>query len=660
MEVVHGLVTPNAVKTIGQAHRQGGRFQPRQRGGARNNVDPAVLLEYHLFIASLPREIRHYMLTATCDLTQVVLKRYWRHHRIHWRFLELRDPLYYCEQAMLRSYKRCGTPVPEGFRKRKPLLGFTRGRKYVRSLNLRIGKDRKDDCAFCIECNLYIHLSEESGASSATREKAIEYRALKKEHMRRADAANWLQVQEQKRCIERTVKEREFDPLVCNCGQTPFVCRCRFLTRPGTEQDPSYELLQQDKGAKLPLPYMPKVGSLFYFSHINFIFEHVTAYSQLGKTRRTAYGWDELIATGGPNNMLSVNYYHLCHYPSGRDGLVIWVDNCFKELKNWTTVFYSFWLVHVKKMFKWVVIRYYEKGHSAMGGDGCDSTQAKIGLAGKNTGDKVVPDDWLDTARAAADGQLNVVDFAEGCHFNWALFFEQFFSVRTKEAPITRTRYKVCSRGERVDLRTYRYLQVHRDQHQGWVQAFTEMDSTLQPVLIDVIRLHSPLKYVESPVDERLLLLPNQITFNQAKGLLNSYVYMNKPQRQHYKPKMSCQNAIWSVQPKKDKKKQRFVELRDKVMNSDPGDAEMMPVLDPMLHGELAGGGPDLEAVTSLGDDEGGPDLEDHEAVEGKQAKKTTAQRKRRRAKRATAANQRKQQKRVAQKTARDALKALL
>lgn len=641
LSVVAGLLTPAAVKAVRGGMRHGRNMQAMPRGGANNVKDSAILSLLFEFVAGLPQELRHYALTAKVNRKKMVLRRGWLRSKIYWSFCKLHDPLYYAECRMLRQWKMCGYVVPPTFERRKPRIGVTRAYTYMRSLDMRIAKDHKDDCGACFEYDLYIKQGEDSNATAATRLRAGLAKASKAEHMRRADAACYLQAAEQDLCLRQTVAERKLEaerklaPLVCKCGKVPFECACRFMTRAG------YELMQQDKGAKLRLPDMPGIGVLFYFSHINMIFEHITAYSQRQKGQRTAYAWDELVATSGVNNMISVNYHYLCHHPSGRQGLVLWCDNCFKELKNWTVVAYCVYLVYIKKMFKWVVIRWYEKGHSKMGGMGPDSTQAKITLAGKDK-IKVVARDYREIAAKAAAGQIEVVDCTTDMFRNWKVFLGQFFSMR-QSRPNKETgeaRHNVDSEGRRVDLRDFRWFRVDSDEHVGWVQGFTEMDASQQPVLMNVVRARPEKYHVASPMDVRLTLPVNQISYNQAKGLLNAYVYMNEDQRAHYKPQLERQDAIWDVG--NTEKKQNFVKLRDKLMGGDvdPASEEYEElIMDPRDEGEFAG----LESDES--DDSDEPDEPDESDEEKQQLNRAEAQKASRKAKRDKLARVRKKKK---------------
>jgi hypothetical protein len=596
--VLAGLVTPHVVDTVRGAMRRGGAIQALPRGGAKNVKDPITLLLLKDFIARLPQEDQHYALTAVVNRDKVVLKRYWIRSRIYWRWVKLYDPLYYAECQWLRQCRLRGDTPPDNFKPRKPRLGMTKAYQFICKLDMRIGKEHKDDCATCYEHGLYIKYGADNAAGADAVAKGKMHAELKAEHMRHADAANILQVAEQVECLRQTAEDADKPPVECKCGLGPFECACHFLTRDG------FELIQQDKGAKLRLPYMPRIGTLFYFSHNNMIFEHITAYSQPpDKGRRAAYAWDELVATVGANNMISVNYHYLCHNPSGRQGLVLWCDNCFKELKNWTIVYYAFYLVHVKKMFRWVVIRWYEKGHSSMGGQGPDSSQAKITLAGKDI-EKVVPADYRKIAEKAAGGNIAVVDFVAEFHKNWVVWLGQFFTCRrsTANKETGQTAHNVDSEGRRIDLRDFRWIRIDTDKHPGWVQAFTEMKPDQQPVLIDVVRKRPEKYHVASPVDRRLTMPANQISFNQAKGLLHACVFMTEEQKAHYRPQLALQRAIWSVKSN-EAKKQNFVKLRDRLMagDVDPASAGFAELIVDPREGEDRG---DFDGLTDSSSDQ--------------------------------------------------------
>ena len=93
--------------------------------------------------------------------------------------------------------------------------------------------------------------------------------------------------------------------------------------------------------------------------------------------------------------------------------------------------------------------------------------------------------------------------------------------------------------------------------------------------------LDSTMKHREAA---GFLLPVNQISHNQAKGLLNACVYMTKAQTDHYRPLLAEQRAIWEVGGGDAEAKLNFVKLRDSLMAGDvePGSDEYQAlVMDP-------------------------------------------------------------------------------
>jgi hypothetical protein len=173
------------------------------------------------------------------------------------------------------------------------------------------------------------------------------------------------------------------------------------------------------------------IGTLWYKSRMWIIAEHVTDTSQEGRGRRTAYMWSEIDAAGGSANMISVLHYHVMRVCSGRNGLTLWLDNCFHELKNWDLTYYLVWLVVIEQMFDWVEVKYYESGHSYMGGYGPDSTHSKITNAGKLVDRKALPADWYKIATECNKGEITVVELGLEHQRPWRAFLGQWFKVET-------------------------------------------------------------------------------------------------------------------------------------------------------------------------------------------------------------------------------------
>jgi hypothetical protein len=255
------------------------------------------------------------------------------------------------------------------------------------------------------------------------------------------------------------------------------------------------------------------------------IVEHVTDTSLGGKRRRTAYMWEEATAGGGSANMISVLYHHLRHNCSGRRGFTLWVDNCWHELKNWDFVYFLVWLVIEEKMFDWIEVKYYESGHSYMGGFGPDSTHSKITAAGRKVEIKAIADDWYDIARRCCSGGLTVVEFDLRFHRAWRVFLGQFFRVENLD------KAKVDSRGRLVHLPSYRYLRIEGGVMAGYVQAYTEVDPTVPPAVIRVVGKAFKVLCIDDPMDPDLDLKRNILRIGAIKGVLAAWEFMTVSQR---------------------------------------------------------------------------------------------------------------------------------
>ena len=522
-------------------------------GGARNNVCPTILAKLFDWVRTrVPRQQRHYALLQVVDLAQIVLDRQYVPTKIYWDFCKVEDPFYYAFAMKRQQLRSQGQDIPRSLTPVRPKIGLTRARTFFKSLNTRLGKDHKDICADCYKHDVHIALAAESGATAATKKNATIHEALKKEHMRRADRANYLQNEEKNGCLAWNDYHRLHSKgLVCTCGLTSgnrwLRCTCKFRSREG------FIHLQVDKGSRLGVP-MIGVSTLWYKSRSAILVEHITDYSRIKSERRFAYMWEESMAAGGMNNMISVHFHYVCTHQSGRKGISMWVDNNLHEFKNWGLVFYMLWLVQVVGMFDWFEIKYYEKGHSAMGGFGPDSTHAKITTLGRLTDIKAVPEDWLEIARTCAAGEITVEDFGEGKHIAWDVFLGQFYAVRTKTKRVPRPadarkpdgseykekysehRWLVDTSGNKIDLRDYRCMRVDRTRHLGVVQAFKDLEPGKTPVLIACAKANQPVdkECNRDPEADMFKLGYNPLTYNQLLGIMAGWEFFSAPHRAYW------------------------------------------------------------------------------------------------------------------------------
>jgi hypothetical protein len=406
---------------------------------------------------------------------------------------------------------------PVNFKKMKPIIGLTRARKQLRRFNTKIGQEHKDRCPTCYKHELHIALGKELNATAETKRLADEHKAAYDIHRDIANRAILQQDAEREACKAfNTQQVRPSENCNCNDHAIRGWCGCAWLTREG------FVHIQADKGSKLGLP-ITFIGPMWYKSRSNIFVEHFTDNSrEVDDGRRTAHFWEESVAAGGKVNMISVLFHYLCHHPSGREGATIWFDNCYKEFKNWTFIFFLVWLVMIKKMFLWIEIKYYESGHSFMGGFGPDSTHSLIIAEAKSNVQTFVPEDWMAAARRAAKGHIKVVDFKAEFHRNWHTFLGQFFAVDTG---VGEGRTKVDIEGKAFDLRKTRALRIGAD-NMGLVQAWKLIDGTVAPQTVCVVKKAFPPKVVSDLYHRCFSLGANPLGYNQVKGIMAAWQYM--------------------------------------------------------------------------------------------------------------------------------------
>ena len=291
--------------------------------------------------------------------------------------------------------------------------------------------------------------------------------------------------------------------------------------------------MQMDKGSKLGVP-MFKIQKLWYKSRSWILVEHATDTSRADGGRRTCYMWEESTGAGGSNNMISVLYYHLCHYPSGRKGLTLWLDNCWHELKNWDFVFFLVWLVVVLKMFDFIEVKYYESGHSFMGGYGPDSTHAKITLAARDVDAKVIPEHWFDIARTCSKGQLTVVEFDLQHHRNFNKFVGQYFRVQTQ----VDGQRNVDVAGHNIALPDYSFLRILPGKDSGLVYAYEGLTDQSPEVVIETLKVRYPKNCVDDPLHPTFDTVGNPLRVNAVKGVMAAWTYMKPNEKVVWKDRL--------------------------------------------------------------------------------------------------------------------------
>jgi hypothetical protein len=530
--VTVGLLTGCEIKTVIEGLKTGAPIHGGNWGGARNVTSAATLcLLFDYVDKYVPKQDRHYALIASVSLDQVVLEKSWIPTCVYWGFVKKHDPQFHAYETERRKLQSRGLKMPATMQRVKPLIGITRARQEMRRFNTRVGKDHKDVCGTCFKHDMHIKFGKETHAKAADKRLGEAHAAKKAQHLARADRANYLQNEERLKCLQWNGKLKGQD-LECKCGGALFECKCRWQLLEG------FAHYQFDKGSKLPLPVLG-VSTLWYKSRSAVLCEHCTATHLAGTGfHRRCCMWEESKAAGGENNMISVLDRLLFENPSGRAGASIWADNCYHELKNWTLCFYMIWVVEFYKMFKWLEFKYYESGHSKMGGMGPDSTHAKITKAGRNVDDKVVPEDWMNIARTAAKGEIHVVDFGDGCHLDWDTFFSWHFRVQTGPKG-----NKVNTSGAGVDLRNFRCIRVEFGKHRGCIQAFTDLDCKTEPIIIRCLRVRKVADRVWDPRLDALKLHNNPLSHNQVKGIMAAWVYMS-PDHKGYWTDRLLQNPV--------------------------------------------------------------------------------------------------------------------
>ena len=155
--------------------------------------------------------------------------------------------------------------------------------------------------------------------------------------------------------------------------------------------DHTMEALVFDYQKNLPVPNKSS-NDVYYKRQLSF---HSFNVHRLSDDSAYFFSYDETIARKGSDEVCSMLHYYLNNVLSPEvSDIELFCDGCSGQNKNYTLFRFLHWLVHTKKRFRSIIIRFPIRGHSYLE---CDRDMAIV-----NQSTQVdVPDDWINVIETA-------------------------------------------------------------------------------------------------------------------------------------------------------------------------------------------------------------------------------------------------------------------
>jgi len=486
LQVLDGVMGRRALSRLIQCKASGTSIFVQPRGGANHTLDPSVVAKLYDFVNSRPRLVKHYALVWRAKQIGVTLEPEWLPEKLYTEFLEQHDPEY-CQHL-----KRVQAGEPSTSSRKQPLLSLSQCRKMLKQLNYRVGKTTVDKCSTCYEHYLFEEVGQLTAATRKQKVAAKEHTKQREVHLMEAEVARELERRERTVSVDAVQKVGLLDP------QHPR----EFCSVDGIEH------MQVDKGSRVPLP-VTGTGAAWYLSRSSVIPEIFCSTARGRKS--TVFMWENSEAGAGQNEMISCFYCFLMTMRSGFKRLTLWADNCFHEFKHWLLCWFLDWMC-ARGRRRGVDVKYYEKGHSFMGGFGPDSTHSKIVNRGKKPRHrKQTLNDWLQIAadsHGAATAGIDVIDFRNKNHRDWESFLKQRYTKYRNQNLIKDKDGNLI----KFDLRKCKYLNIYEGydengvltKHPGELWARYSLDKFAKIYRIPLLRTRQPAP-IDDLTDEKLL-----------------------------------------------------------------------------------------------------------------------------------------------------------
>lgn len=125
-----------------------------------------------------------------------------------------------------------------------------------------------------------------------------------------------------------------------------------------------------------------------------------------GKLKPIAILWHEAISGRKKDDILSTIYQFLLQMRDA-ETIVMWVDNCASQNKNWTLLSFLTYIINSSEISaKKIILKYFEPGHSFMS---ADNFHHQVELSMKRTPKIYDFKDFANAVQAANSGKVNVL-----------------------------------------------------------------------------------------------------------------------------------------------------------------------------------------------------------------------------------------------------------
>lgn len=164
------------------------------------------------------------------------------------------------------------------------------------------------------------------------------------------------------------------------------------------------------------LPHIPCYKSAIFTSRL-IVFNET--FVPLGTSHRpvVACVWHEGVSGRNKEDLVST-YYHFIKQQEDCDSIIIWLDNCSAQNKNWCFMAFLVYIVNSTECpnLNSITMKYFEPGHTFMS---ADSFHHQVELAMKRMG--IINDffDFLSCVNSARSGNVEVKDMSTSDFFDW-------------------------------------------------------------------------------------------------------------------------------------------------------------------------------------------------------------------------------------------------
>ena len=397
-QALHGIDDTKQLRNMCQARFEGKDFLADGRGGANH-----VLKNRKVIVTSVVQYLNdvaigktpHYSLRPNANDNHRYLHPELTQIKLYLGWLEKYDPEGY--KARLERDRKDMLQMVEGKvrqsskkRKRRPptaKLSESTFKRIVRMFDLSRASPPSDTCRFCDRFAVAIH-AEEDDAKRARLEKAH------LEHLQRADRATAQRMHDVSTC-----KEYFQDFWTVRDWLAPDARPKERRACDDTTQWMVNTILS-DMGSHLPWPITP-TNPNFYARKFHSLDYIIYDASLRGKS--SFYVWPQFSAKQGALETLSCVIRHHFENYTGAEICVHWADRCPGQMCNWAFLRAMQHFVENGPTYKMYVIKFFESGHSYMGGHMPDGTQGT--LLRNASSSMVTPSCWEDLIEDLANGK---------------------------------------------------------------------------------------------------------------------------------------------------------------------------------------------------------------------------------------------------------------